>query len=339
MTPARSSRSGKTDVLSATRSGSPGKGPHGLNPGFYFTGVTGPLGESFGDCPLLTQFFGITCPLYHVYVFTDHTCANRVHVSDLVGSPAYVPRLSPPLALPTNGEELAAAANLYLGDGEEGRVFTAGDELVTATGVVSTESTAPEGGGPAPDGGSEDSSEEQSGASQDTEGASQTEAGSASVGDGTVELRRNSLWDLDWPSARYVWTAVPAIPVITPDDEVLYKDVVFPEDMCAEGKAISFGKTSEIVTTTESGVPFVSGLSPTGSVVSADKDVPSFFQRIVIAWKPAVAATKYEIQFSPREEGLEDPQTQVHTRHAAPGPTPGRHVVLPRPRPRPLAPG
>ena len=296
------SRAGKTTVLSATPTGAPGKGPHGLNPGFYFTGATGPFGEAYGDCPLLSQLFGITCPLYHVYVFTDHTCANRVHVSDLVGSPAYVPRLSPPLALPTNAEELLEAANLYLGDGEEGSVFTAGDELIMASGVVAAESASSGSQEAAADGGSEDSSEESASAGEDSEGAAQTEGGSASVGGGVVTLRRNSLWDLDWPSARYVWTVVPAIPLLTTDDEVIYKDVVFPEDMCAEGKAISFGKTSEVVTTTESGIPFASGLSPSGKVVSAGKDVPSFFQRVVIAWKPAVAATKYEVQFSKKKK-------------------------------------
>ncbi|MGI9659581.1 MAG: hypothetical protein ACR2OD_11780, partial [Gaiellaceae bacterium] len=296
------SRSSKTDVLSATQTGAPGKGPHGLNPGFYFTGATGPFGESYGECPVLAQFFGITCPLYHVYVFTDHTCANRVHVSDLVGSPAYVPRLTEPLALPTNGEELGKAPFLYLADGDEGDVFTAGDDPIKATGVPDEEIADTGGESGATDGGSEDASEEQATEGEDTEGEAQTSSGSAEVSGGKVELRRNSLWDLDWPSARYVWTVVPAVPVLTPDDEVFYKDVVFPEDMCAEGKAISFGKTSEVVTTSDSGVPFASGLAPSGKVVSAGQDVPSFFQRVVIAWKPAVAANKYEIQFSRKKK-------------------------------------
>lgn len=291
------SRSGKTDVLSATQSGAPGKGPHGLNPGFYFTGAKGPFGEAFGECTFMSSLFGITCPLYHVYVFTDNTCANRVHVSDLVGSPAYVPRLTPPLALPSNAKDLATAANLFLADGDENNVFTAGDDPITPTGVE-PETEEPSGSEEGADGGSEDASEEEAGTTEDTEATEQTTAGEAKIGGGTVELRRNSLWDLDWPSARYVWTVVPAVPFLTVDDDVFYKDVVFPEDMCAEGKAISFGKTSEVVTASENGVPFASGLSPAGKVVSASGDVPSFFQRVVVAWKPAVAATKYEVQFS-----------------------------------------
>ena len=294
------SRSGKTDVLSATQSGAPGRGPHGLNPGFYFTGVTGPFGEAYGECQLLASLFGITCPLYHVYVFTDNTCANRVHISDLVGSPAYVPRLTPPLDLPGNAKELGQATTLWLPDGLEGDVFTAGDDPITATGAKS-ESATEETSSEANDGGSEDASEEESQATEDTEGEAQTASGSARTGDGEVELRRNSLWDLDWPSARYVWTVVPAIPVLTPTDEVYYKDVVFPEDMCAEGKVISFGKTSEVVTASDNGIPFASGLSPSGKVVSATKDVPSFFQRVVVAWKPVATARKYEIQFSKKK--------------------------------------
>ncbi len=302
------SRAGKTDVLSASPTGAPGKGPHGLVPGFSFTGATGPFGEAFGECSIIEQLFGVTCPLYHVYVFTDNTCSNRVHVSDLVGSPAYVPRLTPPLSLPSDGKGLAAAGGLFLDDGTEGTdVYTAGDDLITASGM--------------PDGSGADESAATSGASDDAdaEPTESTDTGASSeaatrgdasrkairTSSGTFEPRRNGLWDVDWPSARYVWTVVPAVPQIVPDDpanptegKVIYKDVVFPEDMCAQGHGFGFGKTSEVVTTAESGVPFVSGLSPAGKVVSAQGAVPSFFQRVVVAWKPAVGATKYEVQFS-----------------------------------------
>jgi hypothetical protein len=293
------SPSSKSDVFNAIQSGAPGKGPHGLNPGFYFTGARGPSGEAYGECPLLASLFGITCPLYHVYVFTDRTCANRVHVSDLVGSPAYVPRLTPPLDLPKNTDDLAEAPFVFLADGTEGFVFTAGDDPVTAS--RAEEPLDPDA---AEDGGSEDASEEQTGdeAEAQAQAQAQTSPGSAPGAGGAVTLRRNNLWDLDWPSARYVWTVVPIVPFLTPAGDVYYKDVAFPEDMCAEGKAISFGKTSEVVMTTESGVPFASGLSKSGKVVSGSGEVPEFFQRIVVAWKPAVAANKYEVQFSKKKK-------------------------------------
>ena len=38
--------------------------------------------------------------LYRVHVFTDKRCVNRVYSSSIVGSPAYAPRYSGPLALP-----------------------------------------------------------------------------------------------------------------------------------------------------------------------------------------------------------------------------------------------
>lgn len=301
------SRARKTDVVSASPTGAPGKGPHGLVPGFSFTGATGPFGEAYGECQIIQQLAGITCPLYHVYVYTDNTCSNRVHVSDLVGSPAYVPRLSPPLSLPTDGKGLAAAAGLFLDDGSEGPdVYTAGDEPVTPTGVEtdthSEDSTT--------DGASEDSDAEaeENAASEDADSSKTASAKQIRTSSGQFDLRRNGLWDLDWPSARYVWTVVPAVPQIVADDpsnptegKVIYKDVVFPEDMCAQGHGFGFGKTSDVVTTSESGVPFASGLSPAGKIVSAKSTVPSFFQRVVVAWKPAIGATKYEIQFSKKK--------------------------------------
>ena len=331
------SRSGKTDILSATQSGGPGRGPHGLNPGFYFTGATGPFGESYGECPLLTQIYSITCPLYHVYVFTDHTCANRVHVSDLVGSPAYVPRLTEPLNLPKNGEELSKAAFLWLADGEEGGVFTAGDDPIKASGVPDDEGAASTGSG-AQDGGSEDASGDESTQTEDTEGAEQTASGSAKIGDGAVDLRRNSLWDLDWPSARYVWTVVPAVPFVTPDDEVFYRDVAFPEDMCAEGKAIKLWQDLGGRDDRRVRCPLC---------LRAIDEWQGRVRRqggaeLLPACRDRMEAGRRRQQVrdsvQPQQEGLEHGQAQVHARHAASGPAHARHLVLPRPWSRPLAP-
>ena len=339
------SRAGKTDVFSTGPTGAPGPGPgpHGLSPGFFWTGARGPFGESFGDCSVLSQLFGITCPLYHVYIFTDNTCSNVVHVSDLVGSPACVPRLTPPLDLPTDGKGLSAAPGVFLNDGSEGDdVYTAGDERIRASGVLAESSADEED---ATSGASDDSDAEGSedGASSGDSSSSEPKKNKLSTSSGDVSLRRNGLWDLDWPSARYIWTVVPVVPQIIPDDpsnptegKVIYKDVVFPEDMCAQGKGFGFGKTSGVVTTTESGVQFASGLSPAGKVVSSGAEVPSFFQRVVVAWKPAVGATKYEDSVQPQEECVEDAQAEVHARHAAAGSSLSWKMVLPRPRTRPL---
>ncbi|MBA2616502.1 MAG: hypothetical protein H0U90_12130, partial [Actinobacteria bacterium] len=62
---------------------------------------------------------------------------NRVHNSDVVGSPAYVPRLTGPFKLPGDANSLAQAAGLYLADADEdeGKVFDAGDQRVYAAGL------------------------------------------------------------------------------------------------------------------------------------------------------------------------------------------------------------
>src|SRR3712207_8958062 len=58
-------------------------------------------------------------PLYHVYIYSDEDCVNRVHVSDLVGSPAYVPRLTGTPDLPDDKNKLGETVNVLLGRSEE----------------------------------------------------------------------------------------------------------------------------------------------------------------------------------------------------------------------------
>jgi hypothetical protein len=237
--------------------------PHELIPGFWWSGEDGRTA-----CPASTAALGITCPLFHVYVYSDADCVNRVHASDLVGSPAYVPRLTPPLKLPESPAQLTLAANLYLGDagdGEpEGKVYTfAGEERVYAAGtdplLPSDETTVPEG---------------------------------------QVKDRRSGIWDSDWPSGRYWWTVVPAVPHVNADNQVEYRDVEFAEEMCQAGERMAFGKTSAVVVERASGVPYVSGLTSAGRVRPASSSRPAFFGRVVVAWKPAPGAKKYEVQWS-----------------------------------------
>jgi len=105
---------------------------------------------------------------------------------------------------------------------------------------------------------------------------------------------------VDWPDGRYYWTAVPAVPYMTPDSTIEYHDVEFAEDMCAAGEVLPFGKTSEPVTERESGVPFISGMSADGDLRAATTATPSFFGRVVVAWKPALGARRYQVQWSLR---------------------------------------
>jgi hypothetical protein len=284
-------------------------GAHELTPGFWWSGTRTVAPDLFGACPqdlalVLLERAGAACPLFHVYVYTDADCVNRVHVSDLVGSPAYVPRLTGPLDLPADPPAVLKATNLFLADGDnEGSVYDAGNEEVVATGVEAEEATATattdsgssDSGGTGGTGGSSGSSG--SGTSGSTPGSSGSEGAPAPTEEEAVD-RRTSLWDNDWPTSRYYWVVVPAVPYVTVDKKVEYHDVAFPEDLCASGQVMSFGKTSLAAPTTASGVPYASGLSSDGKLVAATTATPTFFGKPVIAWEPAPSAQTYEIQWS-----------------------------------------
>jgi hypothetical protein len=62
--------------------------------------------------------------LYRVEVFTDEDCLNVVFRGAIVGSPAYAPRPTGPLALPTEVDGITAARSAYLPDGNEPESYT-----------------------------------------------------------------------------------------------------------------------------------------------------------------------------------------------------------------------
>jgi hypothetical protein len=266
------SRSGGSDIFSGIPG--PGPNPHELVPGFYWDGLYST--DGLGDCPPDIAAANVTCPLFHVYVYTDEDCSNRVHVSDLVGSPAYVPRLTPPLKYPANPGDLAKVhvpfnpippgtpeTFLILEDGDEGKTYDAGGEQVFAAG---TDPNLPPSTKPVPAGKKAD--------------------------------RRSGLWDNDWPTGNYYWTVVPAVPYITPDQTVEYHDVGFSEDMCQSSLLGTFGKTSAPVTERAAGLPYVSGITSSGAILGAKSASPSFYGKVVVAWKPAPGASRYEVQWS-----------------------------------------
>jgi hypothetical protein len=340
------SRSGLTDVEGTTTY----PGAHQLLPGFWWTGSRSPAPELLGACPtsILALIDTAGCPLFHIYVYTDADCVNRVYVSDLVGSPAFVPRLTPPLALPSNPTDLSKAASMYLPDGAEGKVYDAGGNLVVPSGAATsaaTPSTVPPDN---PDtsssaSGSNGSSSPQTGSSSPSSGSSSPSSGSSSPSSGSSSnsatgtsspsssgtsssttatgassgtsstttgstspeaaqpLRKSGLWDNDWPTSRYYWVVVPAVPYLTQENAIEYHDVAFPEDLCAAGNVMTFGKTSAAVSTSSAGVPYASGLSPQGDLVAAMTADPAFFGKPVVAWQPAPGAQRYEIQWSKKD--------------------------------------
>jgi hypothetical protein len=80
--------------------------------------------------------------------------------------------------------------------------------------------------------------------------------------------------------------------------QLTYHDVELPQDACAAGRVLSFGKTSQPTLASGGGAPFASGLSPTGRLVSAAHARPSFYGTPLVSWRPAVGASAYEVQWS-----------------------------------------
>jgi hypothetical protein len=78
---------------------------------------------------------------------------------------------------------------------------------------------------------------------------------------------------------------------------VKWYEAEVPQDSCAAGRVLSFGKLSEAVIAA-SGAPYVSGLTPDGVLRPAKKAKPAFYGVPVAAWMPALGADQYEVQWS-----------------------------------------
>ena len=76
-----------------------------------------------------------------------------------------------------------------------------------------------------------------------------------------------------------------------------YYDAETPQDACAAGRVLAFGKTSEPALA-KGGAPFVSGLSPKGRLTAAVGKTPSFYGSPLVAWEPALGADQYQVQWS-----------------------------------------
>ena len=86
-------------------------------------------------------------------------------------------------------------------------------------------------------------------------------------------------------------------PVSKLSGTVQYFDQDVAQDACTAGRIASFGKTSP--TALSSGAaPFASGLSPSGRLVAAAGKSPKFYGPPLVAWRPALGATAYELQIS-----------------------------------------
>jgi len=245
----------------------PGRTPaaHELTPGFAWTPSPPVVDPAIGD---------VGSSLYRVYVFSDDHCVNQIFTGSIVGSPAFAPRMTGgTLQLPQDMTAVAAwRGSAYSRQtGSEGRA-------VDATGLTVQPNEA---------------------------------AGSSAPTDGTPvdAVAQVDLWDSGWPTGRFYWTVVPVsaeldgtAPAATTTGKpstaaIEYHDTALPQDQCEAGFGMGFGKVSAPVVTS-AGTPFVSGLAPDGRVVASVAKVPQVHDSPLVAWRPAVGATTYDIELS-----------------------------------------
>ncbi|HMJ00539.1 MAG TPA: hypothetical protein VK488_11945 [Gaiellaceae bacterium] len=103
---------------------------HELLPAFMWTGNYRSWGQPW--------FLDTSTELFHVYVYTDSECVNRVYTSAIVGGPAYAPRLGQTLAYPGTFADLNADRNTMLTYGPEGPTLMLDGTVVTAADASST---------------------------------------------------------------------------------------------------------------------------------------------------------------------------------------------------------
>lgn len=216
-----------------------------------------------------------TVKFFRVYVFTDQQCLNRVYTGPAVPSPAYAPRVSG-LDLPAQ-----AGTNAYVDVGQptldvsaDGQLLTANEQLAPALPTTTLGGTPSSGSG-------------------------------GSTGTAAVVGSPLDLWDVNWPDSGYYWTVVGV-------DQVgqIFRDAELPQEVCAAGRVQRFGISSEPSVTTRQ-TPFASGLSARGRLVSAAQ-TRRFYGQPLVAWTPALGASVYEIQWSPKKYPFTpqaDPQT------------------------------
>ena len=86
-------------------------------------------------------------------------------------------------------------------------------------------------------------------------------------------------------------------PLLRMTGNLIYRDLELPQEVCASGRVLRFGKTSEPTLVT-GGAPFASGLSPKGRLISAAGVGSSFYGAPLVAWTPALGADAYHVQWS-----------------------------------------
>ena len=271
--------------------------PFRLMPGLTFTGSAA-LNDQFAPP-------GTPRELYRTYISTDVDCVNIVYKGSIVGSPAWAPRTTGALALPGTQEELDKIRGLpptpgkyLIGDGKQANAFS-----VDRAAVSENESLKEASGG-------------SGGSSGGNDGAPTEEdkAEAAALSPPLVDL-----WDNGWPEHRYYYTAVPVGSFdFDGDGKLEYWDTELPQDVCAAGRVFTFGKVSEAAVATSGAAPYVSGMSTSGRLFTANRARPAVYGSPLVAWRPALGADRYEVQWSrkaypwTKAGTIETPSTSVN---------------------------
>jgi len=219
-----------------------------------------------------TSISGRQYALFRVYASTDRDCVNVVFRGAVVGGPAYAPRTSGPLKLPTSDTELQLALTSFASSAaSEGPTFGADGASI--------------------------STNEAAAASSSSSTTTSTSSSSSSSAPAAPSGAKVDLPDLNFPTTRYYWTIVPVVLTVDDSGALKYFDAEVPQDACAAGRLSSFGKQSAPVMTT-AGTPFVSGLSPQGRLLASVTRKPVVYGTPLVAWEPAIGATEYQVQWS-----------------------------------------
>jgi hypothetical protein len=282
--------------------------PHRLMPAFLFSGNV--------------DAFAHVQELYHVYVFTDSDCVNMVYNSSIVGSPAYAPRVGSTLALPSSLAGITAVRTQYLKDGDNGSIFTYDKQRIVPTDVGAAGGNYPpidlwDVDWPTgryywtvvPVSPVTSADVTTTLTSVRPAGSTVLLVGSASsfasgdvlqVGTGTTQeavivadVTGNMITLAGGTRNFHAAGEV----VAKPAGAIEYHDTELPQETCAGGRVMTFGKTSEPAVTSTA-APFVSGLSPNGRLFAAKKSRPAVYGAPLVAWQPALGAVDYEIQWS-----------------------------------------
>src|SRR5919204_5378801 len=115
-------------------------------------------------------------------------------------------------------------------------------------------------------------------------------------------------------------------PVTRTGGNLQYRDLELPQDVCAEGRVMRFGKDSE-PSLTSAGDLFASGLSSAGKLTSA-RSTSKFYGNPLVAWTPAFGAYAYEVQWSKTRYPFK-PQPNPQNGNALGTMTSGTSAVLP----------